>query len=222
MPKTKKYILLDSAGIRKHSKRQMGAEDFAVFRTIQAAKECNVICLVVDGSQPLTHQDQVVASIAKESNKGIVVIANKSDIVDDYLKKEFERSFYLKFAFLKVLNFIWISALKKHGLHEVWKAVDIAIMQQSIEIDPIHLRKIFNFLIKKKPPTKLSTQKKPILYDLIFSKSSPPTFDLLIKDKKTLDKGYIKFLENFLRKEFNLTSTGFKINLIEIKKKRLI
>jgi HAD superfamily hydrolase (TIGR01509 family) len=82
-----KYILLDSVGIRKPGKRTFGAENFGTYRSIQTAHESDVICLVVDGSQPLSHQDQVVAGIAKEARKGLVVVVNKSDLLEAKTRK---------------------------------------------------------------------------------------------------------------------------------------
>jgi GTPase len=217
----KKYILLDSAGIRKTAQREMGAESFAVYHTIEAAWKADVICLVVDGSMPISHQDQVVAGIARETKKGVVVIANKADLVDKEGRRNFERDFNRKFVFLKVLKFIWVSALNGSGLAEVWNNIDEAIESRTKEIDPNEVRKLFNYLMKHRPPIKLRTQKKPVIYDLVFTKSSPPTFQLLIKDRKTLDKNYLKFLENTIRKQFNFQNTGISIKVVEVSRKNV-
>ena len=149
---TKQYILLDSAGIRRKGQREFGAENFAVFKTIQTAYQSDIICLVVDGSQPLSHQDQVVAGIAKEANRSIIVVANKSDLVDLQGKKEFERQFYRRFFFL----------------------------------------------------------------------NNPHTFEMLLKSKSSIDRNYIKFLENFLRRQFQLYRSGIKIVLTEVEKKQVL
>lgn len=118
MPK-QKYIILDSAGIRKQSKRTTGAESFAVLHTYNAMKDADVICMVVDGSSPITKQDKLIASMASETGKGIVVLANKADLVDKTEKIKFEERFYKELDFLKVKKFIWVSArelLEAQGL----------------------------------------------------------------------------------------------------------
>jgi GTPase len=219
---TKQYILLDTAGIRQKGKRQFGAEDFAVQRTIQAAYDSDVICLVVDGSQPISHQDQVVAGIAKEVKKSVIVVANKSDLVDLDGKKKFEREFYTKFAFLKVLKFIWVSAVEKKGLFQIWEAIDDSLDLQKLDIDKMEMRKIFNYLMKHKQPQKMRTQKKAVIYDFIYTGNSPHTFELLLKEKKALQETYVRFLENFVRKQFELGNSGIKIRVVEVQKKRVL
>lgn len=249
-----KYVLLDTTGIRRPGQRTFGAESFATFRTIEAAHRADVILLVLDGSQPLTHQDQVVAGVCKESKKGVVVLANKADLVDMEQRQKFVRDFNFKFNFLKVEKFLWVSA-KQHqtqaiskeqeqllsqenptdpktlrrlskaqtvDLHTVWEAVDEAINQRSLVIDREELRKIFNYLMKKKPPQKLATKKRAVCYDLLYTKSSPPTFELLVKDKTTIHWSYVRFLENLLRRQFRFTATGMVVKLTEIDRRKVL
>jgi predicted GTPase len=323
----RKYILLDSAGIRKPGSRTTGAESFATLHTIEAANKADVICLVVDGSAPLTHQDQVVAGICKEAKKGVVVIANKADLVDKMGRKVFEESFYKKFGFLKVQKFLWVSAkaeiiksidknnadltsnlstenpetfnqfsnqsenlmpentgnkqeltyttelklenpekadkyaLKKaqkearkanlivqniakmqekfakdlpteslgefkpeNGLASIWRSIDEALDSRQKDIDPEQVRKLFNYLMKHKDkrPVKLQSEKKPIVYDLLYTKNSPPTFELLVKDKSAIHWSYLRFLENVVRKQFGLKNTGVVIKMVEVKKSKVM
>ena len=219
---TKQYILLDSAGIRRKGQREFGAENFAVFKTIQTAYQSDIICLVVDGSQPLSHQDQVVAGIAKEANRSIIVVANKSDLVDLQSKKEFERQFYRRFFFLKVKDFIWVSALEEQGMNLIWDTIDEAIEEKHQSIPESQMRTIFNYLMKNKPPKKLRTEKKPVIYDLIYKGNNPHTFEMLLKSRTSIDKNYLKFLENFLRRQFQLYRSGIKIVLTEVEKKQVL
>lgn len=346
----KKYILLDSAGIRKPGSRTSGAESFATFHTIEAAHQADVICLVVDGSNPLTHQDQVVAGICKEAKKGVVVIANKADLVDKIGRKLFEECFYKKFGFLKVQKFLWVSAkaeiianndkksqtesqneanhteilgskqnlanleilenentlnsqnsaknsseslqasinsdsnsksqtenyleksqnetdkLKKYelkkaqkelrkntlsgrniakmqaefaknltdeklgefkpenGLASVWRSIDEALESRQKDLDPEQVRKLFNYLMKHrdKRPVKLQSQKKPVVYDFLYTKNSPPTFELLVKDKSAIHWSYLRFLENVVRRQFGFRNTGIIIKLVEVKKSKVM
>lgn len=220
--KKNQYILLDSAGIRGQTKRKMGAESFAVYRTIQAAWESDVIVLVFDATQPISHQDQVIAGITRETKKGVVIVANKADQVDIEGRKQFERDFYRKFQFLKVFEFLWISALEKKGLHHIWTAVDKALETREQKIDPEELRKLFNYLMKHKAPVKLRTEKRAVIYDLVFTKNRPPSFELLVKSRKSIESTYIKFLENVIRKQFNIYNSGISIKIVEVSKKQIL
>jgi GTPase len=219
---TKQYILLDSAGIRKAGQRQFGAENFAVFKTITTAYQSDLICIVVDGSQPLSHQDQVVAGIAKEAKKSIIIVANKADLVNEDDKKQFERDFYKRFDFLKVTSFLWVSATEQIGINDMWDKIDEAIDLKNHTIPASKMRTLFNYLMRNKPPKKLRTEKKPVIYDFLYKGNNPHTFEMLIKEKKTLDKNYIRFLENFVRDQFDLKNSGIKIVITEVEKKHVM
>jgi len=218
----KKYTLLDSAGIRKPHQREMGVETFATYQTVQAAFKADVICLVVDGSQPLAKQDQIVAGIAKEAIKGIVIVVNKSDLIDEEQKAKFKKDFDRKFAFLKIREFVWVSAKNQLNLDQIWESVDSAINQRNLTIPKTKLRKLFNYIVKNKPPKKLRNRRKPIIYDLILEKNSPPIFTLLVKDEQTIHWSYLRFLENLIRKNFNFKNTEIKIKLKEISSKKVL
>lgn len=220
----KQYILLDSTGIRRPGQRTFGAESFATYRTIQSAYEADVICVILDGSEPLSHQDQVVAGICKEAKKGIVVIANKADLVDADQKQKFIRDFYNKFAFLKVNKFIWVSAKETEdgNLKQIWETIDESLASRSKEIDRAELRKLFNYLMKQKPPKKLRIKRKPVVYDLLYTRSKPPTFELLVKDRNTIHWSYLRFLENILRENFGFEGTEIVVKVTEIDRSKVM
>jgi HAD superfamily hydrolase (TIGR01509 family) len=234
-----KYIILDSTGIRKSGQRTSGAETFATQRTIQAAYEADVILFVLDVSVPLTHQDQVIAGIVKESRKGVLVVANKADLIASEDRRRFTRDLNHKFAFLKTSKMVWFSAknayekrtmegkvtdssLKYDNVEDIWTEIKTALEQRKLEIQPEDLRKLFNYIIKQKPPLKLKNKKKAIIYDLLYTKSSPPTFELLIKDKDTIHWSYVRFLENIIIQQFGFSATGITLKIKEVERKKVI
>ena len=74
--------------------------------------------------------------------------------------------------------------------------------------------------MKQKPPKKLSTKKRAVIYDLVYEQAEPPTFALLIKDKTSVHWSYVRFLENILRKQFDLQGVGIKLILKEVDRKK--
>ncbi len=218
---TQSYLLLDTAGIRKAGQRTLGVETFATFRTIKAVNEADIVLLMFDASTPLTHQDQVVAGIAAESKRGIVVILNKMDLLDDIAREEYIRSFDRKFKFLKVDRVVWTSALKNQNLETIWEAVDQVVESRSRLIDPNEVRKLFNYLMRKKPPQKMTDKKKPVIYDLIFTRQAPPTFELWVRFKETIHWSYTRFLANILAAQFGFTGGQVIVKIVERKSMKL-
>jgi phosphoglycolate phosphatase-like HAD superfamily hydrolase len=218
----KKYTLLDSTGIRRPGQRTFGAETFATLNTIEEAYKADVICMVVDGSEPLAHQDQVVAGIVKESGKGVVVLVNKADLVPEDTRVLFQKQFEHKFAFLKIKKFIWVSAKTGVGINQIWDNIDLALEERAQNISREELRRLFNFLMKQKPPKKLRLEKRPVVYDLLYYNDSTPTFELLVKNKQTIHWSYLRFLENTLRANFDFANTEIKVKAVNVARKQVL
>jgi len=234
----KQYILLDSVGIRRPGQRTFGAEDFATFRTIETAHEADILCLVLDGSQSISHQDQVVSGIAQQAHKGVVIIVNKADLVPSTDRQKFIHEFESKFAFLKVKKYLWVSAKKSlemtlnqeisteapnyTKLDEIWNSIDSSMIEREAELDPEQVRKLFNYIHKKKFPPKLRNKKKPIIYDLLYVQNKPPTFHFLVKDITTIHWSYSRFLENLIRQNFDFQNTEIIVKVRSIEQKKVI
>lgn len=235
----KQYILLDSVGIRRPGQRTFGAEDFATFRTIETAHQADILCLVLDGSQSISHQDQVVSGIAQEAHKGVVIIVNKADLVPMENRKKFIHEFESKFAFLKIKQYLWVSAKKSlekalksketeddahtwTKLDEIWNSIDSSMAERETELDPEQVRKLFNYIHKKKFPPKLRNKKKPVIYDLIYTQNKPPTFHFLVKDVASIHWSYVRFLENLIRQNFDFGNTAIVVKVKSIEQKKVI
>jgi GTPase len=212
----KNYELLDTAGIRKKGSRVTGVETFATFRTIESAYLADLIIFLLDASQPISHQDQVVGGIAKEAHKGLLIVANKVDLLDLDGQKAFQKDLFKKFDFLKQEDVVFVSAKEGINLRGIFNKVDEILARRGSLIPRPELRKLFNYLMKNKKPPKLPAKRKAVCYDLIQTKTNPPTFEFLVKDKDTIHWSYIRFLENTLRRQFKLNDTGIKIKITEI------
>lgn len=234
----KQYILLDSVGIRRPGQRTFGAEDFATFRTIETAHQADILCLVLDGSEPISHQDQVVSGIAQQAHKGVVIIVNKADLVPMENRKKFIHEFESKFAFLKIKKYLWVSAKKSleralkqketdeiptwTKLDEIWNTIDSSMLERETELDPEQVRKLFNYIHKKKFPPKQRNKKKAIIYDLLYVQNKPPTFHFLVKDITTIHWSYTRFLENLIRQNFDFGNTEIIVKVKSIEQKKVI
>lgn len=216
------YKLLDTVGVRKPGQRTFGAESFATFRTIEAAHDADVILLVFDATSGITAQDQLVAGIARDTKASIVVIANKADQLTPDRKEAFMKDFQFKLQFLKVEDFVWFSAeqslkgnTEEWPIKIIWKAFRKAVHETTRVIHQEEVRKLFNYLMKQKPPKKLKAQKKAVIYNLEYVSAHPHTFHLIVKEKKAVHWSYVRFIENMLKQQFDLKNTPVKIKLIE-------
>ena len=104
------------------------------------------------------------------------------------------------------------------SLDRIWDSVDESILQRDLEVPKAELRKLFNYLMKQKPPKKLRNRKKAVVYDLIQTKTNPPIFELFVKSSKTIHWSYMRFLENTLRRNFGFNNTQIVVKMTEIDK----
>ena len=215
------YSFIDSAGIRKKGARTIGVETFATFRTIDAAYKADLILFILDASQPISHQDQVVGGICKEAHKGLIILANKADLMDKDARDKFKHDLFKKFDFLKSEDLLFISAKEDVNIDKIFTKIDDVLSRRGSEISRQDLRKLFNYLMKNKRPPKLATKRKAVCYDLVQTTSNPPTFELLVKDKDAIHWSYERFLNNIIRKQFKLNDTGVKIKITEVFRKNV-
>jgi small GTP-binding protein len=221
VPFQNEYRILDTTGLRKPGGRTMGVESFASFRTIESAHRADIVCFVLDCSSPITHQDQVVAGICQDVGRGVVLVLNKVDLISPEERKKFLDNFNRSFGFLKIDNIVFTSSKENIGLLDFWEKVDRAKDDQSRYIPKEELRKLFNYLMKKKPPNKLRNQKKAVIYDLVFKSSNPPVFELLVKNKKAIHWSWIRFLENTIRRQFHFLASGIKVKITEVDRRKI-
>ena len=104
-------------------------------------------------------------------------------------------------------------------MNQIWNTIDFALEERNKEISRDELRKLFNYLMKQKPPKKLRLEKRPIVYDLIYSNEKNPTFELLVKNKNTIHWSYLRFLENTIRANFGFENTEIKIKAVNVARK---
>ena len=218
---SRSYKLLDTVGVRKAGKRTFGAETFATFRTVEAAHEADVILFVMDANSGITAQDQLVAGIARDTRAALLVVANKADTLTEDRKAAFLKDFQFKLAFLKVADFIWFSATEavipgtEYNINQIWNSLNEVLRETTREIKQEEVKTLFNYLMKQKPPKKLRLKKKPVVYALEYISAHPHTFNLIVKDTKTVHWSYVRFLENILKQQFNLANTPVKIKVTQ-------
>jgi GTP-binding protein len=209
-------ILVDTAGIRKQAHIGPGLEKMSVRKSIVNAKQSDLCFLVLDISQPITVQDNKLSQILIESKVGIIIIANKWDLLPDKDTKsadKFKKYIYRNFPYLTWAPIIFVSALSHQNVHKV---LDLALQvsqARQTKISDNALSKFLKQAIKKHKPSQAKGNLHPYLSNLKQIKTDPPSFTLQIRRRDTLSQAYLKYLENALREKFNLIGTSLNISI---------
>lgn len=206
----KNYTLIDTAGVRKRGRVLEAVEKFSVIKTIQAIEEANVVILVVDAQEGITEQDAHVAAYILDAGRALVVAINKWDGLKeeerDWIKREIDR----KLMFLDFAEFHYISALRKKGLPELFKSVDIAYKAAFAKLSTPQLtRVLIDALQQHQPP--ISKGIRPKLRYAHQGGSNPPIVVIHGNHVDGVKDAYTRFLEKTFRRTFQLSGTPLRV-----------
>lgn len=204
------FLLIDTAGIRKKARVSRGLEKMGVGRSINAIDRADVALFIVDVGEDIGAQDKKLARLIVDKQKGMAVIINKTDLLDDIEeKKEFEKYLRGNLPFLEWAPIIFTSAKTKKNVHKI---LDLALEVQKEskrKIEQTDLEKFLKDFQKERPV--------PRIYKIKQIKTAPPVFGILLKRKEVIPPTFLKFVENRLRREFKFPGVPIRIEVLNIK-----
>ncbi len=210
------YVIIDTAGIRRHSKVEEGVESYSVIRSLAAIDRCDVAIVMIDASEGITEQDAKIAGYAHEAGKGMVIAVNKWDLIekDNKTTKEFENRVYDKLSFASYAPVVFISAKTGQRTEKVFELIKYVNEQNSMRISTGVLNDILNDAVSRvQPPSDKGKRLK--IYYMTQAGTKPPTFVLFVNDRELAHFSYIRFLENRIRETFGLEGTPVRFIIRE-------
>ena len=202
----RRYILIDTAGVRRRSKIDELLEKFSVLKTLQAIDEANVAILVVDASTGVSEQDASLSGYALEAGRAMVVAVNKWDAVADteraWIKREFER----KLPFLEFARVHYISARDGTGVGGLFPSVDEAYASAFRTLTTPKLNRVLQDAVTATPPPMSRGRRARPKYAHQGGKN-PPRVVIHGNQLASLSKSYRRYLANTFRKAFQLVGT---------------
>lgn len=207
-----KYVLIDTAGVRKKSKVKESIEKFSIMRTLLAIERADVCLMMIDATEGVTDQDAKIAGEAHEAGKGVIIVVNKWDAMEKetgtlekYKKEVYERLKYLSYA-----PIVFISAKTGQRVHKLFDLINHVAEQNSMRISTSMLNQVINEAIAiVQPPTDKGKRLK--IYYGTQGSTKPPTFVIFVNKKDLFHFSYERYLVNQIRKEFGLEGTPVRI-----------
>jgi GTP-binding protein len=204
------YLFVDTAGIRRRSHQDEGADYYAVLRSQRALDDADLGLLVVDASQPIAEQDLRLISSIEDSGKALVVIMNKWDLMDEDRRVLFDREVERNFVQVEWAARINISA--KTGWHRdrIFPAIERALQAWRFRVPTGKLNAFIGSLVGENPPP-VRSGKQPKIQYCSQVQVSPPTF--VIFATGFLETSYRRFIERRLREEFGFEGSPIRISV---------
>lgn len=207
-----KYILIDTAGLRKKAKVSESIERYSISRALEAIRRCDVALLVIDASEGITEQDAKIAGFAHEKGKGLIVLINKWDLIvkDDKTVNQYKRDITEKLGFAGYAPALFISAKTGQRMDKILPMVKYVFEQCSLRISTGTLNDVIREAIAISAPPSDKGRNLKIYYATQVS-VKPPTFVLFVNDTKLMHFSYERYIENYLRRSFGFEGTPIRI-----------
>ncbi|KYH29953.1 MULTISPECIES: ribosome biogenesis GTPase Der [Clostridium] len=213
-----KFILVDTAGLRKKSKIKEQIERYSAVRTLAAIENSDVCILMIDAKQGIAEQDEKIIGYAHELNKAIMIIVNKWDLIekDDKTMNRFKNDLREKLGFLPYAQYLFISAKTGQRVNKVLSMAKECYNNYSKRIKTGILNDVISKAVMMKEPPVVGTNRLKIYYVTQVG-IKPPTFVFFVNNPALLHFSYERYLENQLRQSFDFTGTGIKLEFRERK-----
>lgn len=221
--KDKNFVLIDTAGIRKKAKVDWGVEKFAVDRAIRSIRECDVAVLVIDATEGIADQDKKISALITEAGKGIIIAINKWDLVENKqtnTMRDFERKISKDIPFLEYAPKIYISAVTKQRLNQIFEKSVEVYEQAAKRVATGILNKVINDAYAMNPPSTVKNKRLKILYTTQIN-TQPPTFVMFTNNGDLMKDHYKRYLDKKLREAFGFFGTPIRISIRERSNKNI-
>ncbi len=213
-----KFYLVDTAGIRKKGKVNEDLEYFSVIRSIRAIENADVCVLMIDATRGIESQDMNIFSLIQKNKKGLVIVVNKWDLVenkDTKVIKTFENAIKEKIAPFTDVPIIFGSALTKQRIFKILETAQDVYDIRKTKISTHQLNEVLLPLIEKTPPPVNKGKVVKIKYITQLPNTQIPSFVFFCNLPQWIKEPYKRFLENRIRDNWNLKGTPINIFMRE-------
>ncbi len=203
-------VLVDTAGLRRPGRMERGLEQHASLRAHRALEHADTALVVIDASAGIIAQDLHIAGFALKAKTGLIVVANKWDLIERGSAEEFESQVRQRLHFAPWASFRIVSAKDRTGIEpllaEALRVCDAR--QQRIETGPLNA--LMERWVADRPPPPLGTRLLKLFY-VSQPEVAPPTFVFFVNDASLAHFGYQRYLENRLRERFDFRGVALRL-----------
>lgn len=209
------FYMIDTAGLRKKGKVHENIEFYSVMRSVRAIELSDVCLLITDASSPFGSQDLNIFSLAARNNKGVVILVNKWDLIEDKshkIAKQYEAQIKEKIAPLTDVPVIFTSVLTRQ---RVLKAINTAVevhQNRQRKISTSKLNQVLLPIIEQTPPPSIKGKYVKIKY-ITQLPTHYPSFAFFCNLPQYIKEPYMRFLENKIRNNWDFSGVPIKIYL---------
>ncbi|VFP84404.1 GTPase Der [Candidatus Erwinia haradaeae] len=211
---TRRYILIDTAGVRQRRKTKDTIEKFSVIKTLQSIENSHVVMLVIDAQQTISDQDLSLLSFILSSGRSLIVILNKSDILTLSRRKEIKKIVEGRIGFINYIRIHFISALHGHGVKNLFPSIIEAYNCATHRIHTSRLTRILHQATNEHQPPLIRARRIKLKY--AHSGGYNPLIIIIHGNQvKNVPDCYKRYLTNYFRRSLKLVGTAIRLQFKE-------
>lgn len=203
-----RFRLIDTAGIRRRTKVEQPVEFYSVSRALDTIRRCELALVVIDATDGPTNQDKRIVNLVEEQDKGIVIVANKLDIVPRELVKKVQDYVRRELQFADYAPIVFASALKGRGVSEVIRQARAVHTAGTTQVSAALLRRTVLAELSANPPRRGCR-----VLGLAQTGTRPPTFRLRLSDPRAADAAFRRRIINLLRAGFGFAGWPIRLRI---------
>ncbi len=212
----KKYMFIDTAGIRRKSRIDESIEKYSIIRSWAAVDRADVCIIVIDAQDGVTEQDTKIAGYAHEQGKASIIVINKWDLIDKQTGtlESYRKEVYKQLEFMNYAPVVFISAKTGQRVERLFELIDYVNDQASFRVQTGVLNDVLNDAIAMvQPPSDKGKRLK--IYYMTQTGVKPPSFILFVNDAELMHYSYERYLKNTLRSNFGFEGTPIRFTIKE-------
>ncbi len=206
----RRYLLIDTAGIRRRSRVTDAVEKFSVIKTLQAMEQAQLVLVMLDAHEGVTDQDATVLGHALDAGRALVIVVNKWDGMRPDERERVQEQLERRLAFVPWAEVVFVSALHGSGLGELMASVQRAHASATYEFNTHDLTDVLNLAFGSAQPPVVQGRTAKFRYAHQGGRT-PPRIVLHGNRLDTLPDSYKRYLENFLRRHYRLVGTPIRL-----------
>ena len=208
----KKYLLVDTAGIRRKSRVTHVLEKYSIVQALKAINRCDIALLVIDADEGMTEQDAKIAGLTVEKGVACIIVVNKWDVIDkdnstvgNYVRDIKETTKFMDYA-----PIIFVSALSGQRVSKIFDVIETVLIQYTKRISTAEINRLVRDVLASNPPARHQNRANTLSYVTQVS-SAPPTFVFFVREPRAIHFSYRRFLTNRIRETFGFDQSPIRV-----------
>lgn len=208
----KKYVLIDTAGIRRKSRISLKLEKYTVMEAIATLNRSDIALLLIDGQEGITEQDAKIAGIAFERGVAPIIVVNKWDLVekDDRTMGQYALKIKDNLKFLDFAPILSVSAVTGQRVLRIFEVIDGVFGEYTKRIPTGELNRKMEEITTAFPPPLLRGRRNPLYFGTQFA-VKPPSFVFFVREPSAVHFSYERYLANRIREAFDLRHVPIRL-----------